>query len=75
MIVDLVAVLMSLVACAGAASLFTSRRRAHERAEQQAAEERLAEDQELYAAWARIHAQSHGGREPAGVDPRDRMLI
>jgi hypothetical protein len=75
MIVDLLALLMSLVACAGAGALFTSRRRAHERAEQQAAEDRLAEDQELYAAWARVHSHSHGGREPIGVDPRDRLLI
>lgn len=75
MIVDLLAVLMILVACAVAGVMFTSRRREHERAELQAAEEHLAEDKELYAAWARIHAQSHGGREPTGVDPRDRMLI
>jgi hypothetical protein len=75
MIVDLLAPLMVLAACVGAAVMFTSRRREHERAEQLAAEEQLAEQQELYAAWARIHAQSHGRREPHGVDPRDRMLI
>jgi hypothetical protein len=75
MIVDLLALLMILAACVGAAVMFTSRRRRHERAELQAAEEHLAEEQELYAAWAKIHAQSHGRREPAGVDPRDRLLI
>ena len=75
MIVDLLAPLMVLAACVGAAVMFTSRRRRHERAELQAAEDHLAEEQELYAAWAKIHAQSHGRREPAGVDPRDRLLI
>ena len=75
MIVDLLALLMVLAACIGAAVMFIRRRRAHERAELEAAEEHLAEQQELYAAWARIYAQSHGGREPAGVDPRDRLLI
>jgi hypothetical protein len=75
MIIDLLAVLMILVACAAAGVMFTSRRREHQRAELQAAEDHLAEEQELYAAWARIHAQSHGGREPTGVDPRDRLLI
>jgi hypothetical protein len=75
MIVDLLALLMILGACVGAAAIFTSRRRRHESAELQAAEDRLADEQELYAAWARVHAQSHGGREPTGVDPRDRLLI
>jgi hypothetical protein len=75
MIVDLLAPLMVLAACVGAAVMFTGRRRRHERAELQAAEEHLAEEQELYAAWARIHARSYGPQEPAGVDPRDRMLI
>ncbi len=75
MIVDLLALLMVLAACVGAAVMFTIRRRQHERAELQADEDRLTDEQELYAAWARVHAQSHGGREPAGVDPRDRLLI
>jgi hypothetical protein len=64
MIVDLLAVLMILVACTAAGLMFTSRRREHERAEQQAAVERLADEKETNA-----------GREPAGVDPRDRLLI
>ena len=75
MIVDLLALLMILAGCAAAAVMFTIRRHEHERAEQRATEEQLAEEQELYAAWARIHAQSHGGREPSGVDPRDRALL
>jgi hypothetical protein len=75
MIVDLLAPLMVLAACVGAAVMLTIRRRQNERAELQAAEEHLAEEQELYAAWAKIHAQPHGRRAPAGVDPRDRALI
>ena len=75
MIVDLLALLMVLGACVGAAVMFTLRRRQHESAELQAAEDRLADEQELYAAWARVHSHSHGGREPIGVDPRDRLLI
>jgi hypothetical protein len=75
MIIDLLAVLMILVACAVAGVMFTSRRREHERAELQAAEEHLAEEKELYAAWAQIHGQSRSGREPSGIDPRDRLLI
>jgi len=75
MIVDLLALLMTLAACVGAAVMFTIRRRKHEGAEIQAAEQHLAENKELYAAWARIYAESHGGREPSGVDPRDRLLI
>jgi hypothetical protein len=75
MIIDLLALLMTVAACVGAAVMFTVRRRKHESAELQAAEDQLAENKELYSAWARIHAESHGGREPSGVDPRDRMLI
>ena len=75
MIVDLLALLMVLAACVGAAVMFTGRRRRHERAELQAAEEHLAEEKELYAAWAQIHGQSRSGREPSGIDPRDRLLI
>jgi hypothetical protein len=63
-IVDLLALLMIFVACATAGIMFTSRRRLHERAERQAAAERLADATGMYA-----------GREPAGVDPRDRLLI
>ena len=75
MIVDLLALLIILAACAAVAIMFTIRLREHQLAVERANEEHLAEEQELYAAWARIHAQSHGGREPSGVDPRDRLLI
>jgi hypothetical protein len=70
MIIDLLALLMILVGCAAAGILFNARRREHERAEQRAEEERLADRQELYAAWAKVH-----GREPSGVDPRDRLPL
>jgi hypothetical protein len=63
-IVDLLALLMVLAAFATPAIMFTGRRREHERAEQQAALERLADEKGMYA-----------DREPAGVDPRDRLLI
>ncbi len=72
MIIDLMALMMILVACAAAGITFAVRRREHERAERWADEERVADQQELYAAWDRVHAHS---REPFGVDPRDRLPI
>jgi hypothetical protein len=75
MIIDLLALLMILSACGAAGILFTAGRREHERAERRASEQRLAEEQELYAAWEKIHVHTHGGREPSGVDPLDRLPI
>lgn len=75
MIIDLLALLMILSACAAAGILFTAGRREHERAERRADEQRLAEEQELFAPWEKIHARPHGGREPSGVDPLDRLPI
>jgi hypothetical protein len=72
MIIDLMALLMILGACVTAGIIFTVRRREHERAERWADEARLADQQELLAALAKIHAHS---REPFGVDPLDRLPI
>jgi hypothetical protein len=74
MIIDLLTVLMILGTAITAAILLTVAHRGHIRAERQAEEDRLSEEQELYAAWAMIHAHGHGGRGPSAVDPRDRML-
>jgi hypothetical protein len=73
-IIDLLAVLMTLPAGITVGILLTSAHRAHLRAERQAEEERLAEQQELYAAWAMIHSHPHVGHGPSSVDPCDRML-
>jgi hypothetical protein len=73
MIIDLLTVLLTLGAGVTAGILLTVAHREHVRAQQRAEEDRLAEQQELYAAWARIHAHHPHGR-PSGVDPRDRML-
>ena len=72
MIIDLLTVLLILGAGVTGGILLTVAHRAHVRAERQAEEDRLAEQQELYAAWAMIHAHPRGG--PSGVDRRDRML-
>ena len=75
MIIDLLALLIILGACATVGILFTIKRREHERAEKRADEERLVEQQDLYTAWEKIHTLRHGGREPSGVDPFDRLPI
>jgi hypothetical protein len=72
MIVDLLTVLLILGAGLTAGILLTVAHREHVRAQQRAEEDRLAEQQELYAAWARTRAHPHRG--PSGVDPRDRLL-
>jgi hypothetical protein len=74
MILDLLAVLAILGAGMMAGILFTIARREHVRAQRQAEEDRLAEQQELYAAWAMIHGHPHRSLGPSAVDPRDRML-
>jgi len=74
MIIDLLTALLILGAGITAGILLTIAHREHIRAERQADEDRLAEQQELYAAWAMIHGHPHGGQGPSGVDPRDRML-
>jgi len=72
MIADLLALLLALAACVAAAVIFTAWRREHERAELRAEEARVTEDQEYYAALAKVQGHS---REPSGVDPRDRLPI
>jgi hypothetical protein len=74
MILDLLSVLAILGAGMMAGILLTIAHREHVRAQRQAEEDRLAEQQELYAAWAMIHGHPHGGLGPSAVDPRDRML-
>jgi hypothetical protein len=74
MIIDLLTVLLILGAGVTAGILLTVARREHIRAERQAEEDRLAEQEEMYAAWAKIHAHPPGRNGPSGVDPRDRML-
>jgi hypothetical protein len=74
MIIDLLTVLMILGAGVAGGVLLAIARREHVRAERQAEEDRLAEQQELYAAWAMIHGHPHGGQGPSAVDPRDRIL-
>jgi hypothetical protein len=74
MIIDLLTVLLILGAGITAGVLLTIARREHVRAERQAEEDRLAEQEELYAAWSMIHAHGPGGLGPLAVDPRDRML-
>jgi hypothetical protein len=74
MIADLLALLLALAACVAAAVIFSFLRREHERAELRAEEARVTEDQEYYAALARIHVHTRGYREPSGVDPFDHTL-
>ncbi len=72
MIADLLALLLALAACVAAAVIFAFWRREHERAELRAEEAHVTENQEFYAALARVHGHS---REPSGVDPRDKLPI
>ena len=72
MIIDLMALLMILGACATAGIIFAVARREHERAEQRAEEARAADQQELLAALDKIHTHS---REPFGVDTFDPLAI
>jgi len=74
MIIDLLTVLLILGTGLTAGIMLTVAHRAHVRAERQAEEDRLAEQEELYAAWAMIHTHPHGRQGPSGIDPRDRML-
>ena len=74
MIIDLLTALLILGAGITAGVLLTALHREHVRAERQAEEDRLAEQEELYAAWAMIHGHPHGRHGPSGVDPRDRTL-
>jgi hypothetical protein len=74
MIIDLLTVLIILGAGATAGILVTNAHREHVRAQWQAEEDRLADQQELYAAWAMIQGHRHGGQGPHAVDPRDRLL-
>jgi hypothetical protein len=73
-IIDLLTGLMILGVGTTAGILLTIARREHVRAQRQAEEDRLAEQEELYAAWAMIHGHGPGGLGPLAVDPRDRML-
>jgi hypothetical protein len=74
MIIDLLTALLILGAGITAGVLLTVLHREHVRAEQRAEEDRLAEREELYAAWAMIHGHGPGGLGPIAVDPRDRTL-
>jgi hypothetical protein len=74
MIIDLLTVLLILGAGITGVVVLTVAHRAHVRAERQAEEDCLAEQQELYAAWAMVHGHSRRGQGPSAVDPRDRML-
>jgi hypothetical protein len=75
MIITLLALLAILGVAAAAGIQLRSWHREHLRAELQAEEDRLAEQQEQYAAWARLHAHRPGGQGPIAVDPRDRLPI
>jgi hypothetical protein len=75
MIITLLASLAVLGVAAAAGILLSVWRREHLRAELQADEDRLAEQQEQYAAWARLHTNRPGGEGPSAVDPRDRLPI
>jgi len=74
MIIDLLAVLLVVAACVAAAVIVNLWRREHERAELRAEEARVTENQEYYAALARVHAEARGRCEPSGVDPLDHTL-
>jgi len=74
MIADLLALLLALAACVAAGVIFAFWRREHDRAELRAEEARVTEDQEYYAALARVHARTRGYREPSGVDPFDHTM-
>ena len=74
MIADLLVLLLILGACVAAAVIVILWRREHERAELRAEEAHVTENQEYYAALARVHAQARGRREPSGVDPFDHTL-
>lgn len=75
MIINLLVLVTVLAMGAVAGMLLTVRHFEHIQAERQADEDRLAEFQELYAAWAEIRARESGGRRPSGHDPRDRIPI
>jgi hypothetical protein len=72
MITDLLALLLALAACVAAAVIYSWWRHENERAELRAEEAHVTENQEFYAALARVHGHS---REPSGIDPRDRLPI
>jgi hypothetical protein len=56
--------------------LLAMQHREHLRAQRQADEDALAEQQELYAAWAMIRQKPPpGGQGPAALDPRNRSPI
>ncbi len=74
MIINLLALLTILGAGAVAGILLTIQHYEHIRAELQADEDQLAEQQELYAAWGMIHAHPRGGQGPSAFDPHDRPI-
>jgi hypothetical protein len=75
MIMNLLVVLTILATGAVAGILLTVRRSQHIHAEWQAEQERQAEAQELYAAWALIRARQPGVHQPSAFDPRDRIPV
>lgn len=75
MIVNLLALLVILATGAVAGVLLTVRYAEHRHAELQADEDRMADVQELLAAWATIRNDSPGRHEPSALGSRDRLPI
>jgi hypothetical protein len=71
-IINLLAVLTMVAAGAVAGVLLTVRHYGHIEAERQAEEDRLAEVEELYAAWAMIRERPPGGQGPSAFASRSR---
>lgn len=72
MIINLLALLTIVAAGAVAGVMLTVRHYGHIEAERQAEEDRLAEMEELYAAWAIIRERPPGGQGPSAFASRGR---
>jgi hypothetical protein len=71
-IINLLALLTMVAAGAVVGVLLTVRHYGHIEAERQAEEDRLAEMEELYAAWATIRKHPPGGQGPSAFASRGR---
>jgi hypothetical protein len=71
-IINLLALLTMVAAGAVVGVLLTVRHYGHIEAERQAEEDRLAEMEELYAAWATIRKRPPGGQGPSAFASRGR---